>query len=510
MGSEEWRREQRKRKPRDSLASWADSNGLSARLAGLIADGEATALVVELVKKFRAAHGATLSSAMKASLMAELRGTGRWDTTADKRATPPVSSSGARTGGATRPRSYAAVAAGAAAREAALRAELAALKKAAAVPRQARRKARRVEPADAVPESGPTTAVPEVVGDHADIEVEPTPPQWTCPACTTEWNFIPKRQCHLCKMQRTVIGPAAQAMASVEEDAAVVAKYQGVIDALEALGSASPDDKAIIGGYRAKIAFLRKPKTPAPELPASVRHNAAIVAVEAAQMRNETLLKVEQSIQREIALKQAELQRVGFAVARASKELQEAGAALDAASRLMPSPTAGPAGTHAAPAMAAKATLEATMVDAVEASLGAYEMEDAKRVGLLEYSKKAILEMTLHMQREVGLPPADRPAPAAPLRTATTRAPSAARAPAARTAEGGLGCENRLPERDVKKESLNKTSQAQATAMEACGKTLVKEERERLFNSGRDFDLRGEQPDGEEAAAPSDSGTTGA
>ena len=46
--------------------------------------------------------------------------------------------------------------------------------------------------------------------------------------------------------------------------------------------------------------------------------------------------------------------------------------------------------------------------------------------------------------------------------------------------------------------------------MEACCKTLVKEERERLFNSGRDFDLRVEQPDGEEAAAPSDSGTTGA
>ena len=33
------------------LATWADNNGLSKRLAGLISDGEATQLVIEIVKK---------------------------------------------------------------------------------------------------------------------------------------------------------------------------------------------------------------------------------------------------------------------------------------------------------------------------------------------------------------------------------------------------------------------------------------------------------------------------
>ena len=235
MGSEGWRR--KKTRVSTPLATWADNNGLPERLAGLIADGEATPLVVELVKKFRAAHGATLSSAVKVKLMKELSSAGQWGAPTGKRAAPPESSSGSRAGGALRPRSSAAAAAGAAAREAVLRAEVAALKKAAAaVPRQARRKARRGDPAVAVPVRGPTKVVPEVVGDQADVDVEPTPPQWTCPACTTEWDFIPKKQCHLCKMQRAVTGPAAQAVASVEEDAVTVDKYKGFIAAINALG----------------------------------------------------------------------------------------------------------------------------------------------------------------------------------------------------------------------------------------------------------------------------------
>ena len=151
------------------------------------------------MKKFRA-HGATLSSKLKASLLTELMSAGEWSAAAGKKATPPKSYSGARTGGAARPRSYAAVAAGAATLEAAaLHARLAALEKAAAtgameprLSRQARRKARRVEFVDAEPASGANKTVAEGVGDHADISVEPEPPQWTCPACNTEYDFIPR------------------------------------------------------------------------------------------------------------------------------------------------------------------------------------------------------------------------------------------------------------------------------------------------------------------------------
>ena len=90
-------------------------------------------------------------------------------------------------------RSYAEVAASAATDMAALRAENAALKAAAAAgpaearpPRRARRIARRVNFADTVPVAEFTKVVIEVIDDHADIEVEPAPPLWICPACTTE------------------------------------------------------------------------------------------------------------------------------------------------------------------------------------------------------------------------------------------------------------------------------------------------------------------------------------
>ena len=125
MGSEEWRRKQKKQKPSGTLADWADSNGVPKRVAGLIADGEATARVVEILKRYRA-RGATLSSAQRTSLVAELNGAGQWSGTAGRKTSPPEPSRSSRADGTARPRSYAAVAAGTAADVAALRAEIAA------------------------------------------------------------------------------------------------------------------------------------------------------------------------------------------------------------------------------------------------------------------------------------------------------------------------------------------------------------------------------------------------
>ena len=75
MGSEEWRRKQKNAST--PLATWADNNGVPPRIAGLVADGEASAKVVDILKKGRAI-GATLSSAQRTALMGQLRGAGQW------------------------------------------------------------------------------------------------------------------------------------------------------------------------------------------------------------------------------------------------------------------------------------------------------------------------------------------------------------------------------------------------------------------------------------------------
>ena len=108
MGSEEWRRKQKKQKPSGTLADWADSNGVPKRVAGLIADGEATARVVEILKRYRA-RGATLSSAQRTSLVAELKGAGQWSAAAmpapaNRRQAAPRAATTHTPGNASRPR----------------------------------------------------------------------------------------------------------------------------------------------------------------------------------------------------------------------------------------------------------------------------------------------------------------------------------------------------------------------------------------------------------------------
>ena len=61
--------------------------------------------------------------------------------------------------------------------------------------RRARRAARRLSRASTESTALPTQAATEVIGEHADIEVEPDKPQWVCTACTVEQKFVPKKLC---------------------------------------------------------------------------------------------------------------------------------------------------------------------------------------------------------------------------------------------------------------------------------------------------------------------------
>ena len=160
--------------------------------------------------------------------------------------------------------------------------------------------------------------------------------------------------------------------------------------------------------------------------------------------------------------------------------------------------------------MTAKASLLDTLICAVNVTLGACEAEDVKKNEAAALAKKVLTDLMAHIQAVVEplpLRPADTPLPATPLRADAATEPSVARAPA-RMAEGGLGNEVRLQDRDIKKESMNATSRAQAATIEACGKTQQKAERDRKITAARnDLELLVQQRDVEDAAAPVGSST---
>ena len=203
-----------------------------------------------------------------------------------------------------------------------------------------------------------------------------------------------------------------------------------------------------------------------------------------------------------------------MAMARALREQQEAEAALAAAALQLPSAAAGPAVARDAPTMATKATLQETILGAVKDYLTACEAEDGTKQELFAHADKVTTEMLTRLQLGLGSPasrPAEEPVPTVQQPGTTVMASGATRAPAAKATEGGLGSENRLPERDVKKESMNATSRAQAASIELCGKTQQKAERERLITACRsNLETLVQQRDVEDAAAPSDSGAADA
>ena len=339
MGGGEWQTNSNRRaRPTGSLSAWCDLNlpsAKGAKIATLVAKKEATEGVVAILKKFQK-RGAELGKVQRCILEVELDGAGQWSAAAtpslaSRRWAAPWAAPTPAPDNASRP---------ARGREGRERAGSRRQTETSATPdggniavvNRRRRKSKGQQSESAHTAAAPTakrvTLVEtepseiEVVDDHADIEVEPNPPQWICPACATEHDFTPKKLCRLCKVQRAVIGPAAQAAASAEEDALAVAKYKGLIAAIVALGNlASPGDLARKESCNAKIAIITKPKAPASEPLPSARHNAAMVALEAAQIRNATLMGVQLCIQQEIARKQVELDRIAIAIALALQHL---------------------------------------------------------------------------------------------------------------------------------------------------------------------------------------------
>ena len=541
MGSEEWRRKQKKQKPSGTLADWADSNGVPKRVAGLIADGEATARVVEILKKYRA-RGATLSSAQRTSLVAELNGAGQWSGTAGRKASPPEPSRSSRADGTARPRSYAAVAAGTAADVAVLRAEIAALKVAAAAgpaetrpPRRAWRIARRVNSAaatDAVTPAPSSTAPGRRAKRVALAETEPSEiaveaeeeelceeAGWICTSCMATHRSL-TRKCRICLLPRApAAAPAASTTALSGEEAAKKRTDLQTCIAYMLTCGAKPD---AIAAMQASLALLDKPVA-APPLPDLLEQHAAATAadVDAANyekaLRNrgcELMAKMEEA--------QADVAAHAIAYGKAQQRCRDAAIQMAAVQRAVGAQgtTTGPAVARAAPAVPAQAAVLETVRCTVDASF-AQEVETLNSPGAeedIQLEMKAyeerwgctranfpmaryLAERTAAMRKVVTgvapVKPEDGSLPAEPIPTMAATATNVAKAPPARPTAaptaGGAGGESLLPKRgspkegtrlpdrnSIKTESLNETSRTQV-AKESCSKAQRDEERDAML-----------------------------
>ena len=270
VGGESLTRSNRRAGPGGSLAEWCDRNLPAARfskLSWLLTRQKAAVEVTNILKKYMK-YGATLGADLRRILEKEVDGASDWD----KAASPPEPSQSAKSGGVVAGEVRRLEKQLAAAQLAAASAELAS--KATArrgrsggrasekrdkaggreqggrgqanaaagseytVVKRQRRKTKKLRP-DAAPTTAASVAaavdIPvegegDIPGEGEVVEPKPKPPQWTCPACATEHDWVPKKHCHLCLMLRVVAGPVAQAATTAEEDAVEIAKVQGVID----------------------------------------------------------------------------------------------------------------------------------------------------------------------------------------------------------------------------------------------------------------------------------------
>ena len=488
----EWQPSGRRR--RESLSGWCDGVLTAPRFLRfnyLVSKGKATEAVTSILKKYRQ-YGPTFGPSQQRALEKELDGAGDWEKAASASVVPGGVVAGevqrlekqlaaARlTAASAAPTGMAAAQRGRSGGRAAEQSDKPVSRKRGG---RGQPKARKLWP-EATPAAASSAAAAADIpvegeggttGRGVAVETKVKPTLWTCPACETGHDWVPKKGCILCRLPRVVAGPAAQAATSAEEDAEKIAKLRGVVAALEELGSATTDDKVVIDSYMAKIAHLSKPRAPTPELPASARLSAAMVAVEATQARNAVLEEVQQSLQREIDRKQEEMVRVAAAMARALAEHQAAEAALAAAERQLPAAAAGPAATPAtAAAPAPQADIRAMLICAMQHSMHHSPGKDDNKEKLCTDALQAFDVLIAGLASGLAALAAPQPAATAP------RARPAA-APVG-TGEAGESCLNKRI--DLKVESKNAESRTRA-AMQGAAKLQRDALRQQMAADGR-------------------------
>ena len=262
------------------LADWCDANlspRFAKKVAALVAKGDATHRVVDILKEFRG-KSKVLSSAQRIAVQAQLDGAGpRSSSEASLRTTAPPRQRTPAAGPAAGQRRGA----GDASDVAALRAEVAALKAKAAAragpsegqpSRRARRTARRVDGTRTEPAAMPVDAE----------GVTPTPAGWQCARCERP-NIPSANQCKVCATKKMAASAdtTGQAARSEAQIATETAELQKLIDGLVGSGlSQSKSTLSVIAELRARLEGLSASAAPAPVLDDTARLGAAQSAVD--------------------------------------------------------------------------------------------------------------------------------------------------------------------------------------------------------------------------------------
>ena len=271
------------KKSHGPLADWCDANlspRFARRVAALVAKGDATPRVVDILKEFRGKNK-VLSSAQRIAVEAQLDGAGPWSSSeASLRTAAPPRHRAPAVGPAVGQRRGADRTSGMALKAA--HAEIAALK-AAALPgptegqpsRRARRAARRVNGTGAEPAAMPVDA-------DGDL---PTPAGWQCARCERPHPQT-ARQCRVCATKKvtTSAGTAGQAARSEAQTAADAAEVQNLIDRLAGCGlSQTKSTLTVMAELRARLEGMTASPAPAPVLDDTARLGAAQSAVDSTE-----------------------------------------------------------------------------------------------------------------------------------------------------------------------------------------------------------------------------------
>ena len=279
-----WKQQAKKqRKPTGTLTDWCDANlpsTIGARVALLVSKNEASPRVVGILKSYRT-RSEVLSNVQRRGLEAELKGAGSWSggeapsrrTAAPRQRAPAAGAAAGQRHGTDR-----------ASDMAALRAENASLKAAAAAgpaedqpSRRARRAARRVTFADTEPAALPV----EVDGES------PAAAGWQCAVCGRSHAQL-ARQCRICATKR-VPTPMAATDPAVRAEAVptvAAADLQRLIAGLTGCGQGQTTAMlTTVAELQARLDDLLKPAAPAPVPDETARLRAGQNAVKAAVAR---------------------------------------------------------------------------------------------------------------------------------------------------------------------------------------------------------------------------------
>ena len=485
------------------------------RAAGLIADGEATTRVVEILKKYRA-RSATLSSAQRTSLVAELKGAGQWSAAAmpapaNRRQAAPRAATTLSPGNASRPRRRAM----SAEKEPAARTSSASRGRsgsprrtgrgrggsrhqtetprtpdggyiAAAGNKQRRKsKGRRLEKAPAT--ATPATKKVTLVGTEPSAgttEAQPDATAWQCADCGMLHDKSFKRQCRRCSWKRDPTSMAAGAVASspVVDRAVVLAKKQQLMSVLMDLKNNNvPGIEGSIVALQAEIEALQEPLVPAPTPDIVVQLGNAQLAVEAALTRINYITKLIEGTDMRIDRFQSDREALGQSLNNGQQRHHEALSALaivrsavgaqTATAPAAATPTSHGTGVMATPPnkanvviarhLAALSSPDSNVLLQIRSQLEETGGADAASIltkVLVQFMSTVQQELAEDAPLTVEMPPE---ASAAPLLTAPSRAQAARIASA--TGMSGTEEDSRLRARDQVKDGSRLPAQAMAS-----------------------------------------------